>query len=86
MLTAAGARGGGYASDVASQRNGWDHHVLFADSYGAGGVGSINNYALPLYGNGGYPGGGGGSGDYYGTAGIGGHGAIKLMNFIREAK
>lgn len=87
MRTAAGFRRGGFASSVASDRNGADHHTLFADSYGAGGVGAQTLYANPLGGNGGFPGGGGGSGDAGGAnvAGTGGSGAIKLMNFIREA-
>lgn len=86
-LTTAGQRNGGFASGVASERKGADHNPLYADSYGAGGVGALTLYANPLGGNGGFPGGGGGSGDAGGSgvAGTGGNGCIKLMSFIREA-
>lgn len=87
MRSAGGWRRGGFGSDAAADRNGADHNPLFADSYGAGGVGALQNYPQPLSGNGGFPGGGGGSGDAGGaaSAGIGGNGCIKIMNFIREA-
>lgn len=84
--SAGGWRRGGFGSDLAADRNGADHNALFADSYGAGGVGALTLYSQPLAGNGGFPGGGGGSGDSGGAAvaGTGGNGCIKLMNFIRE--
>lgn len=87
MRSAGGWRSGGWGSALASERKGADHNALFADSYGAGGVGALTQFSNPLGGNGGFPGGGGGSGDAGGAAvaGTGGNGCIKLMNFIREA-
>jgi hypothetical protein len=87
MRSAGGWRRGGFASAVAADRHGADHNPLFADSYGAGGVGAMTLYANPLSGNGGFPGGGGGSGDAggIGVAGTGGNGCVKIMSFIREA-